>query len=126
MKLSEMNTRQLAAALCRLTAPMSRIATDENINGVFGKIADRMKRRAHMSEMEKMGMLMDVVPMLLESHYADTIEIVSIMTGKSVPEVEAQNGFAMIDEIRKCLDSQFFGFFRSSAAMAQTGKAEGE
>lgn len=126
MKLSEMNTKQLAGALCALTQPMSRIATDEALNGVFERIAKRMEVATHMTAFEKMGMLLETVPVLLESHYDDTIKIVSVMTGKTAAEVEAQNGMAMIEELRTCIDSQFIGFFRSSAAMAQTVKVKGE
>lgn len=126
MKLSEMNTKQLAGALCALTQPMSRIATDDNLSRVFANIQHEMERRTHMSMMEKTGMLLEAVPILLRSHYDDTIAIISIMTGKSIAEVEAQNGMEMIDELRKSIDSQFLSFFRSSAAMAQTAMVKGE
>ncbi len=126
MKLSEMNTRQLAAALCQLTKPMQNIAADEALNGVFESIDARMKSSKYLSAMEKMGMMLDTVPILLETHYGDTIRIIAIMNGKSIAEVEAQNGMEMIDELRKSIDSQFVGFFRSSAAMVVTPTGKGE
>ncbi len=126
MKLSEMNVKQLSAALCQLTLPVSRIATDTALNGVFERCAEKMKKAAYMTTFEKMGMLLEAVPVLLETHYEDTIRIVSIMTGRSIAEVEAQNGMEMIDEMMKSVDEQFLRFFRSSAAMAQTAKVKGE
>ena len=126
MKLSEMNTKQLAAALCQLTRPMSRIATDDSLGRVFANVQHAMERNEHVSVMEKTGMLLEAVPVLLQTHYDDVIQIVSIMTGKMAAEVEAQNGMEMIDEMRKCIDSQFMGFFRSSAAMGLTETVKGE
>lgn len=126
MKLSEMSTKQLAAALCRLTEPIGNITKDESLNGVFERIAKRVKSGGYMSDMEKMGMLLEAVPVLLDSHYADTIRIAAIMMGRSDAEVEALNGYEMIDEMRKCIDSQFMSFFRSSAAMGQTETVKGE
>lgn len=126
MKLSEMSTKQLAAALCQLTAPMSRIAKSEAINGVFAEVERKIKENQHMTVFEKIGMLMETVPALLENHYDDTIRIAAIMTGRTTEEVEALNGYALIEEMRDCIDKQFLGFFRSSAAMAQTAKVKGE
>ena len=126
MKLSEMNTKQLASALCQLTVPMSAIATDSELNGVFENISERTAKSKHMTMFEKMGMLLEAVPVLLEKHYAETVKIISVMTGKTFAEVEAQNGMEMIVELRECIDKQFLDFFRSSAAMGKTvrGKAE--
>ena len=126
MKLSEMNTRQLAAMLCRLTLPMSRIAQDEALSGVFKRLKDAMRANEYMTNMQKMAMLMDAVPVLLEAHYEDTVEIIAAMTGKSAAEVDEQNGMETIKELAGCIDSQFIDFFRSSAAMDQTGMVRGE
>ena len=120
MKLSEMNTRDIAKTLCALTQPVSRIAKDESLNGVFGELARKMRDNPEMTVLEKAGELMGVVPVLLADHYEDTIHVISIMTGKTAKEIEEMNGMAMIDEMRKCIDKQFLDFFRSSAAMAQT------
>lgn len=124
MKLSEMNVKQLAEALCDLTAPMSRIATDESLNGVFSSIAKKMENG--MTMFERAGMLMEAVPILLKKHYADTIRIMSVMTGRTDAEIETMNGYAMINEMRGCIDKQFIDFFRSSAVTDATQTGEGE
>lgn len=126
MKLSEMNTKQLAKALCDLTEPVSAITRDAEINGVFEGIAKRVKENEHMTMFEKMGMLLEVVPMLLAEHYEDAIKIACVMTGKKKGEVEAMNGMELIEELRDCIDSQIIGFFRSSAAMGKTRTGNGE
>lgn len=120
MKLSEMNVKQLSAALCQLVQPMSRIAKDESLNGLFTDIDNAAKTKEHMTMFEKVGMLLEAVPVLLMAHYGDVIRIVAIMTGHTDAEVEALNGYEMIDEMRRCIDSQFLSFFRSSAVMGQT------
>jgi len=124
MKLSEMNVKQLAAALCDLTAPMSRIATDESLNGVFSDIAKKM--HDGMTMFERAGMLMEAVPILFKKHYADTIRIIAVMTGRPDAEIEEMNGYRMIDEMRGCIDKQFLDFFRSSAVTDATQTVEGE
>ena len=126
MKLSEMNTKQMARALCDLTAPVSAITKDEGINGVFEGIAKKIQENERMTMFEKAGMLLEVVPMMLAEHYEDTIKIACVMTGKQKDEVEAMNGMELIRELRDCIDSQIIGFFRSSAAMGKTRTGNGE
>ena len=121
MKLSEMNTRQLASAMCALVRPMQALAQDEEINRAFTAISARGEDAQRMTVLEKGGMLLEVVPVLLERRYKETIEIVSVLTGKSVEVLEAQNGMETINETMECFDSQLLGFFRSSAVM---GKAQ--
>lgn len=123
MKLSEMNTKQLAAALCRLTQPVSRIAKDEEINAALSAMSKQMRENEHMTMAEKAGALLELVPLLLEKHYADAVEIIAAMTGRLASEVETLNGMQMIAELRDSVDAEFVRFFRSSAAMAQTATA---
>lgn len=120
MKLSEMNTKQLAAALCRLTQPVSRIAKDEEINKMLSDMAKQKK----MTMAEKAGALLELVPLLLDKHYADAIQIIAAMTGRLDAEVETLNGMEMIAELRSSIDAEFVRFFRSSAAMAQTATVQ--
>lgn len=126
MKLSEMNTKQLAGVLCALVQPANRIATDSALNGVFERCAEKMKTAAYMTQIEKMGMLLEAVPVLLETHYDDTIKIISIMTGKTCAEVEEQNGMEMINEMMKSIDEQFLRFFKSSAVTDKTETVKAE
>lgn len=126
MKLSEMNVRQFSAAMCELTAPMARIAKDESLNGLFAEIDKTAREKAHITNFEKMGMLLEAVPVLLMAHYGDVIRIVAIMTGRTDAEVEELNGMDMIDEMKKSIDEQFLRFFKSSAVMGKTMTAKSE
>lgn len=126
MKLSEMNTKQLASALCALVRPMQALAQDEEINRAFTAIYAKGEEMQNMTVLEKGGMLLEVVPVLFERRYKETIEIVSVLTGKSVEELEVQNGMETINETMQCFDSQLLGFFRSSAVMVKEPTAKSE
>ena len=126
MKLSEMNTRQLTSAMCALVRPMQALAKDEEINRTFTAISAKGEEAQSMTVLEKGGMLLEVVPVLLERRYKETLEIVSVLTGKSIEVLEAQNGMETIKETMECIDSQLLGFFRSSAVMGKAQTAQHE
>lgn len=126
MKLSEMNTKQLAAAMCALVRPMQALAQDEEINKAFAAISAKGEMAQRMTVLEKGAMLLEVVPVLLERRYAETMQIMSVMTGKSVTELEKQNGMETIAEIQTFMDEQFWGFFRSSAVTEKEKRAKAE
>lgn len=124
MKLSEMNTRQLAKAMCALVPPVQRIAQDEGLNGLFAAIKE--KKQAGATVMEMLGLMLDAVPLLLDTHYEESVAIISAMTGKSAEEINSQRGMQTIADLRGCIDDQLLDFFRSSAAMGKTGKVRPE
>ena len=52
------------------------------------------------------------IPALLQRHRADTMEILSALTGKSVAEIAAQPGMQTIREAKESLDEDLMSFFR--------------
>lgn len=112
MKLSEMNTDQLAKCLCSLTAPAAEIMGDEN---VLRALADMGKRDGRTM----LGLIADtaraLVPLLLETHYNATVSILAAMTGKTAGAIRKQNGLQTIKEARACIDQDLIDFFKSSA-----------
>jgi hypothetical protein len=126
MKLSEMNVRQLSAALCQLVQPMANIAKEEDLNGLFNDVAKKMQANKRMTRLEKMGELLPVITILLEKRYADTIRIVAVMTDRTDAEVEEMNGFDMVSEMIESIDKKFMDFFKSAAVMDQTPTDKGE
>lgn len=121
MKLSEMNTRQMAAALCALTQPMARIAKDEEIDKAMRSIAGKSEQMHSMTAFEKGATLMEeLVPLMLGKHYDDAVEIISALTGKTAKEIDEQNGMQTVNDLLGSLDGKFFDFFRSSAVMGKT------
>ena len=111
MKLSEMNTVQLSDALVRLAGPMERIGKDAKMNDALKANAEKLREKG-MSRLENTTALIGaMVPALLERHRADTFEILSALTGKSVAEIEAQPGMLTLREARECLDGELLSFF---------------
>lgn len=113
MKLSEMNSKELCTALCVLAEPVGRIAADD-------EVADALKRMAeNKANHTVMGRLIgtayaDFVPLLLKKHKDDTFAVLSILTGKTVEELEKQNGFQLMKDVRSVFNSELIRFFGSS------------
>ena len=114
MKLSEMNTQQLAACLCKIAEPVERIGTDEAVVKAMRDMNVRLKDGTLMEKIA--AMIGALVPTLLGTHFDDVVVIVAAMTGKTEDGVRAQNGFVTIRDIRSFFDEDFAGFFRPSAA----------
>lgn len=117
MKLSEMNTREAAKAMCALVRPMQNIAKNKEVNRAFAAISGKGDEAKDMTVLEKGGMLLEIVPILLEACYADTIAIISVMTGKMAGEIEEQNIMKTIADVREFMDDEFMSFFKSPAVM---------
>lgn len=114
MKLSQMNTNDLAACLCRIAAPMERIAQDKELTKTMGEITKNLEGRSSLQI--GMSTLAALLPALLERHREETYTILSILTGKSIEEIGDQNAMLTLRDVRECVDSDFMDFFRSSGA----------
>lgn len=112
MKLSEMNTVQLADALVRIAGPIERIGKDEELNGQILEMGERFQS-GKLTNIEKTARMVSMcIPALLQRHRADTMEILSALTGRSVAEIAAQPGLQTIREARESLDEDLLSFFR--------------
>lgn len=117
MKLSEMNTQQLAVCLCKIAPALERIGMDEGTNRAFAALSGKLEGGTRMQQLAQMfGAL---VPALLGTHFDDMVTIVAAMTGKTEEGVRAQNGFATIRDVKSFFDEDFLDFFKSSAAQEQ-------
>ena len=118
MKLSEMNTQQLAACLCKIAPALERIGMDEATNRAFAAPSSLPESGTRMQQLAQMvGAL---VPALMGTHFDDMVTIVSAMTGKTEECVRTQNGFATIRDVKSFFDEDFIDFFKSSAAQEQS------
>ena len=89
MKLSEMNTQQLAECLCKIAPALERIGMDEATNRAFAALSGKLDGGTRMQQLAQMvGAL---VPALLGTHFDDMVVIVAAMTGKTEDGVRAQN-----------------------------------
>lgn len=117
MKLSEMNTDQLANALCEISAPVSNICMDAGINDEMKKLGEEIKAGG-MTTLAKMGRTVAIwLPGLLKTHKADVYAILSVLTGKSEKELAAQNGMETLKEARSCIDGELMNFFSLFVSM---------
>lgn len=115
MKLSEMSTQQMAACLCRIAEPLSRIGKDERINAYLSEAA--RASRANKTQLQLISeMLGEIVPVVLGTRFDDAVTVISAMTGKDEQTVREQRGMQTLADVREFLDGDFFSFFRSSAA----------
>ena len=114
MKLSEMNTQQLAACLCKIAPSLERIGMDKGTNRAFAALNGKLEGGTRMQQLAQIvGAL---VPALMGAHFDDMVTIVAAMTGKTEEVVRAQNGFATIRDVKSFFDEDFLDFFKSSAA----------
>lgn len=117
MKLSEMNTDQLAETLCAISAPAARICEDEQINDDMKKLY-AMEKGDGMTALQKLGRMVNIwIPGLLKTHRDDVYAIMSVLTGKSVQEIAGQNGMQTIKDARECIDGELMNFFSSFVNM---------
>lgn len=112
MKLSEMNTVQLADALVKIAAPIERIGKDEKLNEQMAEAVAKLRAGGMTRLQHNAAMLGMLIPALLERHRADTLAILSALTGKSIEELNAQNGMQTLKEAKACMDEDLMGFFR--------------
>ena len=106
-----MNTAQMADALVRIAAPIERIGTDKKMNDLLAERAEKLRSEG-MTRLQSNAALIGVmVPALLDRHRADTYEVLSVLTGKSVAEIEAQPGKETLKDIRESIDGELLSFF---------------
>lgn len=111
MTLKEMSTDQLADALCEIAPLLEEIGKDEALNETLRNIAKK-EQESGMTALEKgVSLVGRVVPAMLKTHRMETYKILSVLTGKSVPELAAQNGMETIRDAKGCIDAELIGFF---------------
>lgn len=117
MKLREMNTDQLAEALCEMGDAVDSICKDKSIDAEMKRLYEDFKGGS-MTVLEKTSRMMKIwLPALLKTHKAEVYKILSVLTGKSPQEIAEQNGMQTIREARECIDGELMAFFSSFANM---------
>lgn len=110
MRLSEMSTEELARALCRLTPPLCRIATDERVTRALREAGQASE--AHEPVLAAGGRLMQaLVPVLLADHAEDLWEALAVLTGQAPEAIRRQTGLETIRMMRACWDEELARFF---------------
>lgn len=112
MKISEMSTMQAAAAMAKLSGPLSRLLKDEKLKKIIDSLAGHQKDQ---NVVDAVADVVDIVmPMLFEDHAQDTFAVVSVMCGKPIKKVQEQNFLTTMKEIREFTqDKDFIDFLGS-------------
>lgn len=109
MKLSEMTTRQAAACMAELAAPIGNLLESSALKDWY---------EAHKQEEVTLPGILPLVPVLLREHYDDASAIVAALTGKTRDEIDGQLIGQTIADVRDCLDDELISFFKSARALA--------
>lgn len=116
MKLSQMNTEELANALCRLAGPFCRIARDERVVAAMAETEKRGTARERL-----FGTAEKLFPLLLQEHREDAAEILGVLTGKEKEKILRQSALETLRDIRECADGELTDFFLSAGRTRKTG-----
>lgn len=126
MKLSDLSTRRAAGVLCELTPHISNIATDKNLLNSIGKVINAVGEDGERLNIYGSGLMIlerisDIVPLLLDTHFNDLCNIISIFAEKTVDEIMEQNVLKTMEEAREALrDEALVNFFRSFLKRTET------
>ncbi len=107
MKLSEMTTPQFAECAARIAAPIGRLTKTKEMQTFFSQHANK-----ELNGMLAASAILELFPVFLQSHYADTVEVIAALTGKPVEEINAQSGLQTVKDVRESWDRELLGFFR--------------
>lgn len=110
MKLINMNTDQLMGALIRLARPLETIASDERVYGLIDGYRERVKQ-TRVPVIASMEMFAKLIPLLLESYKAETIEILVEITGRPIGDIARMNGVQIALEASHAWKKEIGPFF---------------
>lgn len=113
MKLSEMDTRQMADALCKLAGPIGNMVADKHFTDAFASALKRDQEGTIGEQLARAAKA--VLPQILGTHIDDLIAIAAALTGKTEDQVARQKGMETISDLMCCFDKELVDFFRSSA-----------
>lgn len=113
-KLSEMPTRNAAALIGELSVPLGNLAQHPEIQAFFNQ-----HQSAEMNASMALAGLVRLLPAFLRDNYADTVQVLSILTGKPADAIGDQSIAATIADVKACADGELTGLFTSSAKRAR-------
>ncbi len=118
MKLQEMNAEELRQALCRMVEPMCRIAEDAGVQEALERLWSADLKRLPLGQ-GLAALVRELAPVLLQRHWMDTLELLSICTGKDCAVLRAQNGMDTARELATCAREVLVDFFPCAAGSAR-------
>lgn len=110
MKIMELSTRDAAKVLCKIAAPVGRIAGDDAIITAFKDIA---KLKTDIERIDAVAS--DVIPLLFDAHFDDACEVISVLTEKTAEVVASQPWTETYKDAIAIWDDELLRFFKSAA-----------
>ena len=108
-KLMEKNGAEMCAALVSIAASLKRFIDDKEFDEAWKKAT---KKGVDMGMTDVLEVYVDLTPMLFgEKHLQDTMQILSVIEGKSVKELLDMNGTELIADAIKAFNEQLKPFF---------------
>ena len=108
-KLLEKNGAEMCAALVSTAATLKRFMKDQEFDEAWKKAT---KKGVQMGMTDVLEVYTDIVPLLFgEKHLGDTMEILSVVEGKTVKELLEMNGTELIADAMKAFNEQLKPFF---------------
>ena len=118
MKISRMNTEDMAAMICRLTPPVCRMLRDPEALAAFDS-AD-FGTASSLPPMAGAAMVWEkLTPVLLHKHRDDFFQALSVLTGKEKEVIRRQTGLETLKDIQAVWDEELMVFFTFAGAAAQ-------
>lgn len=117
MKLSQLNTRELADVLLRITPPLCRVLRDEKVLAAFdslsfGILDQQPPLLAASALWEKLA------PLFLQDHAEDLCCVLSVLTEKTPQQLRSQPGLTTLADVCAVWDSHLTAFFACAGSAA--------
>lgn len=117
MKLCEMNTQQLAEALCALTPPVCRIMQSQAVSAAMEAFCEGEEEHAPLSA--TLGRAAEaLVPVLLTELLPEVCEVIAVLTGKSAESIMAQPAVETVRDMKDLWDGELADFFACAGSAA--------
>lgn len=91
-KIAEMNTDEMAIAICQMAEPVSNIMSDGMVSDAFVEMSKKLNKNSTL--LQNIAVFTSVlVPVLLgEKHRNDTYAVLAALEGTTVENIRKQNG----------------------------------
>ena len=109
-KLLEKNGAEMCSALVTIASTLKRFMNDEEFSEAWQKAT---KNGVNKNMTDVLEIYVDIVPMLFgEKHLKDTMQILSVIEGKTVKELLDMNGIELIKDAKQAFMEQVAPFFQ--------------
>lgn len=108
----DLPTQESGAALCKLLPAALRIVEDPAIADALTSFKEETTVPYPLFMLQ---ICSKVAPVLLQTHFDDTITVISAFTGKTEDAIKAQTGKETLKDISDCLHMDVLDFFTPSA-----------